>query len=76
MNLAPFRGLYAVTPETDDADWLIRSVDQALDGGARAIQYRFKDTAPDEAVRIARDLGRPFSHERTCCGASACTTAA
>lgn len=29
----------------------------------------------DEAVRIARDLGRPLSHERTCCGASACTTA-
>lgn len=67
MNPVSFRGLYAITPETNDADWLVRSVDHALDGGARAIQYRFKEADLDDVVRTARRLtevcrrhGRPL----------------
>jgi thiamine-phosphate pyrophosphorylase len=35
-------GLYAITPETHDSDWLAQRVEQALRGGARALQYRSK----------------------------------
>ncbi|MFN0041390.1 MAG: thiamine phosphate synthase [Burkholderiales bacterium] len=35
-------GLYVVTPEQAGVDWLIRSVDAALRGGARIVQFRDK----------------------------------
>ena len=42
MRSKPIRGLYAVTPETSDDDWLCARVDAVLAGGARMIQYRGK----------------------------------
>jgi thiamine-phosphate pyrophosphorylase len=46
------RGLYAVTPDEPDTGKLVRKVDAALAGGARAIQYRNK--AADAALRDAQ----------------------
>jgi thiamine-phosphate pyrophosphorylase len=40
--LAQLSGLYAVTPDEDDIGTLARKVQQALAGGARAVQYRNK----------------------------------
>lgn len=42
------RGLYAITPDTDDSEQLIEQVSAALDGGARILQYRNKGS---DAVR-------------------------
>lgn len=42
------RGLYAITPDTDDSELLIEQVSAALDGGARILQYRNKGS---DAVR-------------------------
>ena len=38
-------GLYAVTPDLDDTDELLRLVSLALQGGARALQYRNKSAS-------------------------------
>lgn len=35
-------GLYAITPECADTERLLRMVEQALEGGARLVQYRNK----------------------------------
>jgi thiamine-phosphate pyrophosphorylase len=43
-------GLYAVTPDTTDTAGLLASVREALDGGARLLQYRNK--AADAALRL------------------------
>ncbi len=40
------RGLYAITPETDDLGRLLGLVRLALDGGARLVQYRAKRRDP------------------------------
>jgi thiamine-phosphate pyrophosphorylase len=40
------RGLYAVTPDTDDTAALVRDVTAALAGGATLVQYRNKIAAP------------------------------
>jgi len=42
MRSKLIRGLYAVTPETSDDDWLYARVVAVLAGGARMIQYRSK----------------------------------
>lgn len=42
MRSKRIRGLYAVTPETSDSDWLYARVEAVLAGGARIIQYRNK----------------------------------
>jgi thiamine-phosphate pyrophosphorylase len=44
------RGLYAVTPDVADSAWLRARVAQALDGGARIVQYRSK--CADRALRL------------------------
>ena len=44
------RGLYVLTPDTDDDDWLGSAVAAAIAGGARAVQYRNKTA--DEATRL------------------------
>jgi thiamine-phosphate pyrophosphorylase len=49
---AGLRGLYAITPESDDPAALCRLVAAALDGGARLVQYRAKRLAHRE--RLAR----------------------
>jgi thiamine-phosphate pyrophosphorylase len=50
------RGLYAVTPDSEDGVWLRARVQQALRGGARVVQYRSKN--PDQAFKLgqAREL--------------------
>lgn len=40
--VARLRGLYAVTPDVDDTAALVAKCAAAIDGGARAIQYRHK----------------------------------
>ncbi len=55
------RGLYAITPESDDA--LLEKVEAALRGGIAALQYRRKSGARDAAPalrRLARRYGVPF----------------
>ena len=51
-------GLYAITPDLDDSAALLRKVEAALAGGARALQYRNK--VADSALRLeqARGLAR------------------
>lgn len=38
----PIRGLYGITPETDDTCALVRRVEAALQGGMAVLQYRAK----------------------------------
>ena len=45
-------GLYAVTPDSDDTQALVRMLGYALEGGARVVQYRNKIAGP--ALRIAQ----------------------
>lgn len=40
--MAAIKGLYAITPETADTAALLSMVRQALEGGARVVQYRNK----------------------------------
>jgi len=61
MKKRRISGLYAVTPETRDDDWLAVQVERALIGGAQVVQYRNKSADLDlrrrQAVRL-RDLCR------------------
>lgn len=50
------RGLYVLTPETDDDDWLVAAVAAAIRGGASTVQYRNKRLAPDARPRQARKI--------------------
>ena len=58
------RGLYAITPELEDGDLLLRRVAQALEGGIAILQYRNKGRQTlDEARSLAamcRRSGVPF----------------
>jgi thiamine-phosphate pyrophosphorylase len=54
------RGLYAITPESANAESLSRQVAQALEGGIAILQYRRKDKQHDEE---AKALAR-MCHER------------
>jgi thiamine-phosphate pyrophosphorylase len=47
---ARLRGLYVITPDADDTARLVARVEAAIDGGARAVQYRNK-SAPAELKR-------------------------
>jgi thiamine-phosphate pyrophosphorylase len=49
-------GLYAITPEDTDTDRLVRRMRACLEGGASAVQYRAKSTAPQLALLQARAL--------------------
>ena len=51
-------GLYAVTPDEDDAGVLGTKAAAALDGGAAVIQYRNKRASPDARRSHARALAR------------------
>ena len=48
------RGLYAITPETNDTESLVARVRLAIDGGARLVQYRAKAIERALALRQAR----------------------
>ena len=52
------RGLYAITPESRDRDRLLASVEAALRGGCRFVQYRDKTSAAPERVARAHALRR------------------
>ena len=52
----PLKGLYAVTPDLDDTAELLRRTRQALEGGARFLQYRNKFAAADVRREQARGL--------------------
>lgn len=49
-------GLYVLTPDTDDTQWLIDRVDAALRGGASVVQYRNKNASPALHVEQASRL--------------------
>lgn len=50
------RGLYVLTPETDDDEWLAAAVTAAIRGGASAVQYRSKKLGAAERLRQGRRL--------------------
>jgi len=51
------RGLYALTPELQDTQELVRRVEAAIEGGAALVQYRAKHASPtlklEQAGRLA-----------------------
>jgi thiamine-phosphate pyrophosphorylase len=55
---APIRGLYVLTPDTDDDEWLAAAVAAAIAGGASAVQYRNKTADAESRLRQARMLVR------------------
>jgi thiamine-phosphate pyrophosphorylase len=59
---SPIKGLYAITPDENDTEELLRKTRLALLGGARVLQYRNK--AADAVLRLdqARKL-RKLAHE-------------
>jgi thiamine-phosphate pyrophosphorylase len=50
------RGLYAVTPDTENTAALVRDVAAAIQGGAALVQYRNKIAAPDLRLEHAKAL--------------------
>lgn len=50
------RGLYAITPDGEDSERLLRLVERALEGGTRLLQYRNKSAAPAQRLAEARAL--------------------
>ncbi len=52
------RGLYAVTPDCDDDDWLLAAVMAAVRGGASSVQYRHKQAGATQRLRQARRLAQ------------------
>ena len=54
----PLRGLYALTPDCTDDDWLAAAVVAAIAGGAKAVQYRNKLADETMRLRQARLLAR------------------
>ena len=53
---ARLRGLYAITPQSDDGGWLADRVAECVEGGARLVQYRAKGLAAAQALEQARAL--------------------
>ena len=53
---ARLRGLYAITPESGDTEWLAGRVEECLAAGAAIVQYRAKRAAPALALEQARRL--------------------
>ena len=51
-------GLYAITPDLSDSSALLRKVEAALEGGARALQYRNKVADPALRLEQARGLAQ------------------
>lgn len=50
------RGVYAITPDSADTDWLVWAVSQAAKGGVRWVQYRHKTATPAQRHQQARAL--------------------
>jgi len=51
-------GLYALTPDTVDDDWLAMAMSAAIRGGATAVQYRNKVANEEQRLRQAQRLAR------------------
>ena len=51
-------GLYALTPDSVDDDWLVMAVQAAIRGGASAVQYRNKAISAVQRLRQAQRLAR------------------
>jgi thiamine-phosphate pyrophosphorylase len=64
MKKRRISGLYAVTPETPDTDWLAARVTAVLAGGARIIQYRNKNDDRRQRRRQAARLLELCREER------------
>ncbi len=64
MSREAIRGLYAITPDEQDTDNLLKRVRLALQGGAHVLQYRNKSASSilklEQAVELRR-LTREFS---------------
>jgi thiamine-phosphate pyrophosphorylase len=56
MRSRQTRGLYAITPETSDSEWLYARAKAVLAGGARIIQYRSKSAGARCRAQQARRL--------------------
>lgn len=56
MNDFPVRGLYAVTPDSEDTAMLVSKVTEAVAGGARLVQYRNKVATPELRLEQATAL--------------------
>lgn len=56
MTAFNVRGLYAITPDTDDTPALLHAVEAVLSGGARVLQYRNKSAAAHVRATQARAL--------------------
>jgi thiamine-phosphate pyrophosphorylase len=52
------RGLYAVTPDSDDRDALVAKVAAAIEGGAAIVQYRNKTSLPQVRRSQAQALAK------------------
>ncbi|HJU21333.1 MAG TPA: thiamine phosphate synthase [Casimicrobiaceae bacterium] len=52
------RGLYAVTPDSDDTDALVAKVAAAIEGGAAIVQYRNKTSSPQVRRSQAQALAK------------------
>lgn len=51
-------GLYALTPDSVDDDWLVMAASAAIRGGASAVQYRNKSVDAAQRLRQAQRLAR------------------
>lgn len=67
MKTPRVSGLYAVTPTTADTAWLLDKVEQVLEGGARVVQYRHKDLAPERAREQAHAIAQRCRAHRALC---------
>jgi len=51
-------GLYALTPDSVDDDWLVMAVSAAIRGGASAVQYRNKSVDAQQKLRQAQRIAQ------------------
>ncbi|HLS54752.1 MAG TPA: thiamine phosphate synthase [Zeimonas sp.] len=51
-------GLYALTPDSVDDDWVVMAVSAAIRGGASAVQYRNKSVDAQQKLRQAQRIAQ------------------
>lgn len=56
INVSSINGLYAITPDIDDTDLLIKKVEAALQGGIHILQYRNKQANHKLQTQQARAI--------------------
>lgn len=66
-QVSPIKGLYAITdPELVPDDKLITTVEQAILGGAKIIQYRNKQASPSLQIEQAQQLSKLCKQYQAC----------